>query len=54
LGLGHILPNRVLICHLSSMMSYIIFHSIEFGRVTLWLETSHLLVMIGVICVYLT
>jgi hypothetical protein len=40
MGLGHILPNRVLTCHLSSLTSYIGFHSIEYGRVSLRLAFS--------------
>jgi hypothetical protein len=31
-GLGHILPNRILTCHLSSLMSCIYFYCIENGR----------------------
>jgi hypothetical protein len=31
-GLGHILSNRVLTCHLSSLTLYIDFYSIENGR----------------------
>jgi hypothetical protein len=52
--LGHILPNRVLTCHLSSLTSCIDFRSIEYGRVSLQLEPFYLLSMIGVMCVYLT
>jgi hypothetical protein len=53
-GLGHILPNRVLTCHLSSLTSCIGLHSIEYDRVSLRLEPSHLLTMIGIMCVYIT
>jgi hypothetical protein len=68
MGLGHILPNRVLTCHLSSLTSYIGFHSIEYDivssieygrvssieydKVSLQLEPFHLLTMIGVMCLY--
>jgi hypothetical protein len=30
------------------------FRSIEYERVSLWLEPSHLLTMIGIMCVYIT
>jgi hypothetical protein len=53
-GLRHILPNRVLTSHLSSLTSYIAFHSIENVRVSLWREPFHLLIIIGVMCVYVT
>jgi hypothetical protein len=52
--LGYILPNRVLTCHLSSLTSCIGFRSIEYGRVSLWLQPFQLLTMIGVMCVYVT
>jgi hypothetical protein len=44
--------NRVLICHLSSLMSCIGFHSIEYGRVSLRLQPSHLLAIIGIMFMY--
>jgi hypothetical protein len=53
-GLGHILPNRVLTSHLSSLTSCIAFRSIEYDRVSLRLQPSHLFTMIGVMCVYVT
>jgi hypothetical protein len=51
-GLEHILPNRVLTYHLSSLTLCIGFCSIEYGRVSLRLEHFHLLTMIEVMCVY--
>jgi hypothetical protein len=52
--LEHILPIRILTCHLSSLTSCISFRSIEYDSVSLRLEPFHLLTMIGVICVYWT
>jgi hypothetical protein len=54
MGLGHILPNRVLTCHLSSLTSRIGFRSIEYDRESLPLEPSHLLTMIEIMCMYIT
>jgi hypothetical protein len=53
-GLGHILPNRILNYHLSSLTSCIGFCSIEYDRVSLRIEPFHLIAMIEVMCVYVT
>jgi hypothetical protein len=49
-GLRHILHNRVLTFHLSFMTSCIVFHSIEYGRVSLRLQPSQLLANIAISC----
>jgi hypothetical protein len=50
-GLGHIIPNRVLTCRLSSLTSCIGSCSIKYGRI--WLQSSHLLAMIGIVFLYI-
>jgi hypothetical protein len=49
MDLGLILPNMVLTCHLSSLISCIGFRSIEYERVSLWLEHFYLLAMTGIL-----